>query len=217
MRPVLLAVLLAVVPCTAAARTVPSPEPSPAAVETSVAQVLAAFAQAPEQPQAYQAAVALHVRLRVFPFVHLTLHGTSTYERPGHYRFTFHGMPIVAKAFSKMTYDLGDPKTWPEQYEIAFAPGASAANPVLRLTPKKAMLVRALDIALDPAHGRILRATWMRGDGGMITLAQTYVPGSDGHDVVTKQDATINLPTMKASLEADYADFQAGALAAAQR
>ncbi len=36
---------------------------------------------------------------------------------------------------------------------------------------------------------------------------QTYVPALAGHAVVQKQISTINLPHMKAELEADYADF----------
>ena len=67
-------------------------------------------------------------------------------------------------------------------------------------------MVKSLDVAVDPAHGKILKATWARGDGGVITLVQTYAPVA-GHAYVAKQVATINLPRMKADLEADYADF----------
>ena len=196
MRTVLLAALLVVAPCA-----VRADEPA------SVPAVVAALAASPDQPGAYKASVALHVRMRVFPFIRLTLHGDSWYKRPGLYRFVFRGVPIVAKAFSDMKYDLGDPAHWADRYEIAFAPGSTEAAPVLRLTPKAAGLVRALDVSVDPAHGRILRAVWSRTDGGAITLVQTYLPSPDLHAVVTKQTATINLPRMKAELEADYADF----------
>ena len=98
--------------------------------------VLATLAAAPEQPEEYKASVALHVRLRVFPFIRMTLHGDSWYKRPGLYRFVFRGVPIIARAFSDMKYDLGDPAHWPDRYEIAFAPDSTAAAPVLRLTPK---------------------------------------------------------------------------------
>ncbi len=151
--------------------------------------------------------MALHVRMRVFPFIRMTLHGDSWYKRPGLYRFVFRGVPVIAKAFSDMKYDLGNPARWPERYEIAFAPDSTPAVPVLRLTPKSPVQVKALDVALDPTHGRILRAVWSRNDGGTITLVQTYVPALAGHAVVQKQISTINLPHMKAELEADYADF----------
>jgi hypothetical protein len=198
-RTVLLAAVLALTPTLGVAQPVNAPP--------SVADVLTAFAAAPQQPAAYRAAVTLHVRMRVFPFVKLTLHGESSYEPPGHYRFSFRGVPLLARAFSKMTYDLGDATTWAQNYAIAFAPGSTADAPVLRLVPQHAALVRWLDVALDPARGRITRITWARSDRGTITLAQTYAPGSAGHDVVALQDATIDLPAMKAELRAEYAEF----------
>ena len=203
MRTLLLAALLAAAPLAAAADDVPAP------AAPTVAAVLDALAASPDQPQAYKASVALHVRMRVFPFIRMTLHGNSWYKRPGLYRFVFRGVPIVAKAFSDMKYDLGDPARWPERYEVAFAPESTPAAPVLRLTPKSPVQVKQLDVTVDPAHGRILRAVWGRNDGGTITLVQTYVPGIAGHAVVQKQVSTINLPHMKAELEADYADFAA--------
>jgi hypothetical protein len=196
MRTVLLAALFVLVPCATVAEDAPT-----------VSAVLAALAASPEQPQAYKASVALHVRLRMFPFIRLTLHGDSWYRRPGLYRFVFRGVPIIAKAFSDMKYDLGDAAQWPDRYEIAFGPGSTDDVPVLRLTPKIPGLVKTLDVEVEPERGRVVRATWSRTDGGVITLTQTYAPGAAGHAVVTKQLAKINLPRMKADLEADYADF----------
>ena len=172
----------------------------------AVPVVLAALAASTEQPEEYKASVALHVRMRVFPFIRLTLHGDSWYKRPGLYRFVFRGVPLIARAFSDMKYDLGNPAQWPERYEIAFAPGSTAAAPVLRLTPKSPVLVKYMDVSLDAARGRIEKAIWTRTDGGTITLVQTYAPVA-GHAFVQKQTATINLPRMKADLEAEYADF----------
>jgi hypothetical protein len=200
MRTVLLAALLALAPCAAAAEDAPS--------LTSVPAVLAALSSAPEQNEEYKASVALHVRLRVFPFIRVTLHGDSWYRRPGLYRFVFRGVPLIARAFSDMKYDLGDPARWPERYDIAFAPQSTPAVPVLRLVPKSPVMVRTLDVAVDPAHGRIVKAVWSRNDGGVITLLQTYAPIS-GHAYVSKQTAKIDLPRMKADLEAEYADFSA--------
>ena len=195
MRTVLLAALLVLVPCAALADDSPS-----------VPGILAALTSAPEQPEEYKANVSLHVRMRIFPFIRMTLHGDSWYKRPGLYRFVFRGVPVIARAFSDMKYDLGDPAHWPERYEIAYAPESTAAAPILRLTPKSPVLVKTLDVTLDPARGRILKAVWSRSDGGVITLVQTYAPVA-GHAFVAKQMATINLPRMKAELEADYADF----------
>jgi len=191
----LAALLLILAPLEAAADDAPS-----------ISSVLTTLAASGEQPEEYKASVALHVRMRVFPFIRMTLHGDSWYKRPGLYRFVFRGVPLIARAFSDMKYDLGNPAQWPERYEIAFAPESTAAVPVLRLTPKAPVLVKSLDVTLDPAHGRILKALWTRSDGGRITLVQTYAPVA-GHAFVAKQTATISLPRMKADLEADYADF----------
>jgi hypothetical protein len=192
---VLAAACLCLVPLTA------SPQDAP-----SVSGVLAALAASPDQPEQYKASVALHVRMRVFPFIRMTLHGDSWYKRPGIYRFVFRGVPVIARAFSDMKYDLGNPAQWPDRYEIAFAPQSTAAVPVLRLTPKSPVMVKSLEVTLDPVRGRIDKAVWSRNDGGVITLVQTYAPVA-GHAFVAKQTATINLPRMKADLEADYADF----------
>ena len=196
----------AVLPALAAALLVLVPLAAPAQDAPTVPGVLAALAAAPEQPEEYKASVSLHVRMRVFPFIRLTLHGDSWYKRPGLYRFVFRGVPLIARAFSDMKYDLGDPGHWPQRYDIAFAPDSTPAAPVLRLTPKAPVLVKTLDVSLDPARGRILKAVWSRSDGGVITLVQTYVPVA-GHAFVSKQTATINLPRMKADLEAEYGDF----------
>jgi len=195
MRAILFAALLVLIPQAVAADEA-----------ATVPAVLAALASAQEQAGEYKASVALHVRMRVFPFIRVTLHGDSWYKRPGLYRFVFRGVPLIARAFSDMKYDLGDPSRWPERYDIAFAPASTAETPVLRLIPKAPVMVKSLEVAVDPAHGRILKATWTRADGGVINLVQTYEPVA-GHEYVAKQVATINLPRMKAELEADYADF----------
>jgi len=191
----LAALLLVLFPLSAVAQDAP-PIPS----------VLAALAASSEQPQEYKASVALHVKMRVFPFIHMTLHGDSWYKRPGIYRFVFRGVPVIARAFSDMKYDLGNPAQWPDRYQIAFAPQSTAGAPVLRLTPKNPVMVKYFDVTLDAARGRIEKAVWTRNDGGVITLVQTYAPVA-GHEFVQKQSASINLPRMKADLEAEYADF----------
>ena len=195
MRAMLLTALLVLVPCTAVAQEAPT-----------LPSVLAALSDATEQPEAYKANVSLHVRLRVFPFIRMTLHGDSWYKRPGLYRFVFRGVPLIARAFSDMKYDLGDPAHWSDRYDIAFAPDSNASEPVLRLTPKSAVQVKWMDVTVDPVRGRILKATWARNDGGTITLVQTYAPLA-GHTFVARQNAKIQLPRMKADLDAEYSDF----------
>src|ERR1700689_5223431 len=96
-----------------------------AAQSVSVDETIARLAVDPRTPDAYSASVKLHVKLRVFPFIGLTLNGSTTYKRPGLYHFVFRGVPRVADKFDDMRYDLGNPLAWPERYDIAFAPGST--------------------------------------------------------------------------------------------
>jgi hypothetical protein len=157
-------------------------------------------------PREYTANVDLHVKLRVFPFIGLTLHGNSSYKRPGLYHFVFRGVPKAAEKFSDLNYDLGDPAKWSDRYAIAFAPQSSSQEPVVRLTPKGHGLVKSLDVAIDPVKGHLTRATWTRFDGGTITLVQTYAPVGES-EIVARQAATIDIPHMRADVSADYGAF----------
>jgi hypothetical protein len=165
--------------------------------------VLARLSTDPRTPEAYSADLELHVKLRSFPFVGLTVHGTSTYRKPGLYHYQLQNLPKIAAKFDDLHYDLGDPVSWQSRYDIAMAPGSTDDAPTLRLTPKKPGLVMYLDIASDAKYGRMLKATWKRHDGGTIVLTQTYAP-LGATDVVTEQHATIDIPHMRAEVTATY-------------
>jgi hypothetical protein len=167
--------------------------------------VLAHLATDPQTPDGYSAHVELHVKLRTFPFIGLTVHGTSTYRKPGAYHYQLENLPRIASKFNDLRYDLGDPTSWGARYDIAMAPQSTDDAPVLRLTPKKPGLVTYLDIETDAKHGRMLEATWKRRDGGTIVLTQMYAPVG-ASEVVTQQHATIDIPHMRAELTAKYSD-----------
>jgi hypothetical protein len=176
------------------------------AIAPSLQSVLSRLSADPITPREYTANVDLHVKLRVFPFISLTLHGNSSYKRPGLYHFVFRGVPKAAEKFSDLNYDLGDPQKWPDRYAIAFAPQSTSEVPVLRLTPKAHGMVKSLDVAYDPAKGHMTHAIWTRFDGGTITLAQTYTTVGES-EIVARQAATIDIPHMKADVSADYGAF----------
>jgi hypothetical protein len=180
--------------------------PAAAQDSTSIDAVLARLASDPATPDAYSASVALHVKLRVFPFISLTLHGDSSFKRPGLYHFVFRGLPKAADKFNDLRYDLGDPGSWAQRYDLSFAPESTADAPVLRLTPKTPGQVAHLDVQTDATSGRIFKAVWSRHDGGTITLVQKYVPLGN-EQIVAEQHATIDIPHMRAELIASYADF----------
>jgi len=173
----------------------------------TVDETVARMAADPRTPDAYSANVKLHVKLRVFPFIGVTLNGNTTYRRPGLYHFVFRGVPKVAEKFDDLRYDLGNPLAWSERYEIAFAPTSTVDVPVLRLTPKTSGgMVAFLDVTTDAQSGRMLKAVWSRHDGGKITLTQTYASVGTS-DIVSHQAAVIDIPHMRAELTADYGGF----------
>jgi hypothetical protein len=165
--------------------------------------VLARLSTDPRTPEGYSADVDVRVKLHTFPFVGLAVHGTSSFRRPGFYHYHLDKLPRVAAKFDDLNYDLGDPTSWPQRFDIAMAPQSTDDVPVLRLTPKRQGLVTSLDIETDTKHARILKATWNRRDGGTIVLTQTYSPVGAA-DVVTEQHAVIDIPHMRAEVSATY-------------
>jgi hypothetical protein len=173
----------------------------------SVDDTIARMAADPHAPDAYTANVKLHVKLRVFPFISVTLNGNTSYKRPGLYHFVFRGVPRVAEKFNDLRYDLGDPLSWYDRYDIAFAPASTPENPTLRLTPKAVKgMVSYLDVTTDAQSGRLLKAVWSRHDGGKITLVQSYQAVGLA-EIVNHQTALIDIPHMRAELTADYNSF----------
>ncbi|MBC5811323.1 MAG: hypothetical protein GIW95_10820 [Candidatus Eremiobacteraeota bacterium] len=171
--------------------------------------VLQRLAENPAAPEQYSADVKLHVRLRVFPWISLTLNGNQVYKHPGIYRFAFRGVPKAAEQFSNMAYALGDASGWPDKYEIALLPAkpsASAGRDVLRLTPKVRGLVKYLDVTVDSATRHIEQIAWSRYDGGTINLTQHYQTVA-AREIVAQQEASIRIPHMSADLVANYTNF----------
>jgi hypothetical protein len=167
--------------------------------------VLARLSTDPRTPEGYSANLELHVKLRSFPYIGLTVHGTSSYRRPGLYHYQLQNLPRIASKFDDLHYDLGDPSSWGSRYDIAMAPESTDEAPILRLTPKITGQVMYLDIETDADHGRLLKATWKRHDG-TIVLRQTYA-FLGAADVVTQQHATIDIPHLRAELTATYSNL----------
>ena len=191
--------LLLQIPCGYAAR---AERP-----DTALSAVMQRLIDDPTTPEHYSAAVRLHVKLRIFPFISMTLRGESAYKRPGLYHFVFRGVPKAVEHFSDLAYDLGNPAAWPGRYTIELlTPPSAGVDPVVRLVPNKRGMVKSLDVAVDMAKGHINRATWNRFDGGVIALVQHYNSFA-GHEIVAEQRATINIPHMRAELSADYSRF----------
>ena len=207
-RPALAIALLAALLASQAAPGIAQGDPG-----FTLPSILAKLAADPTTPNQYNAQVKLHVKMRVFPWISITLNGNSAYKRPGLYHFVFKGVPKAAEHFSDMAYDLGNAATWPSKYEISLV-SAAGPEPVIRLVPKKRGMVKNLDVTVDMAKGHIDRAVWNRFDGGVISLVQHY-NSFEGHEIVAEQDASINIPHMRAELAAEYSGFDLGTTATA--
>lgn len=183
----------------------------------SLQAILARLAADPQTPDQYNAQVKLHVKLRVFPWISITLNGDSAYKRPGLYHFVFRGVPKAAEHFSDLAYDLGNAGSWPGKYEISLlTPAAPGVDPIIRLVPKKRGMVKNLDVTVDAVKGHIDKATWTRFDGGVISLVNHY-NAVGTHEIVAVQEASINIPHMRADLAAEYSSFQVETGSAAQK
>jgi hypothetical protein len=178
-----------------------------AATAPQVAAVLDRLAADPLTPQSYSAAVTLHVKLRMFPFVAMTLNGNSVYQRPGVYRFAFHGFPLVARQFEKMDFNLGDPKAWPEKYDVSLLSGSPNGPSVLRLTPKSSTTVKHIDITVDPSKGHILKAAWARYDKGQLELTQRYA-AVGANEMVSQAQVQVAIGAIRANLDIEFANFE---------
>jgi len=183
----------------------------PAAQNPSLVAILDRLSENPYSPEQYGAKITLKVKLKIFPWISIRLNGNSFYKRPGLYRFVFRGVPKAAESFHNLTYDLGTPNAWPDKYDIALQSAPSDGHDaVVRLTPKKAVMVKYLDVSIDPISGHMDKAVWSRNDGGTITLVQKYVPIGEKL-IVSHQEAEIAIPHMRAELSADYSDFDQSA------
>lgn len=175
--------------------------------DLTLRQILQRLSSNPAAPSQYTADVKLHVRLRFFPWISLTLRGTQAYKHPGFYHFVFQGVPKAAERFSDLAYDLGNPTAWPDKYTISLlvspAPGTA---PVLRLVPKNRGMVKSFDVTVDAEKGTIEKAVWQRNDGGTITMTQKYGTVAS-RQVVAEQDAAIRIPNMSADVTATYSNF----------
>ena len=201
------AIVAAIVLCAGPLRAQDNLPPASAAPASETELVLARLSTDPRTPEGYSGRLELHVKVHSFPFIGLTVHGSSTYRKPGLYHYQLENLPRIAAKFSDLHYDLGDPVSWQTRYDITPAPQSTDEAPVLRLTPKKpAGQVAYLDIEADAKHARLLKATWTRHDGGTIVLTQTYAP-LGAADVVTEQHATIDIPHFHAELTARYTNL----------
>lgn len=185
----------------------------PPAPPDEVTALLDRLSANPLTPASYSAAVTMRVKLRTFPFVSLTLRGSSTYARPGSYTFAFHGFPVIARQFERMNFDLGDPKEWPKTFDVSLRSQAPNGDAVLRLTPRASKIVRYVDVEVDANKGHLRRAVWSRFDNGTFVLVEHYANVGKS-EVCTNAQAQVAISAIRANLNIEFADFVIHDLAA---
>jgi len=150
--------------------------------------------------EGYTADLSLHVKLHSFPFIGMTFNGATTYQRPGTFAVTLHTLPVIAKAFAKISGDVGDPTSWQKRYDIASA-GASQTSPgqiALRLTPKEPCQVAFALAYIDPTTDTVQRMEWHYVSGGRIDVDERYAV-QNGVLMSAGQSAEIFMPGLHAS------------------
>lgn len=170
-------------------------EDSPA-VQTVVNAVIARTGSV----RGYTADLSLHVKLHSFPFIGMTFRGSTIYSRPGKYAVTLHTLPEIAKAFAKISGDVGDPTGWQKRYDVSIV-DASLAPPgqlALRLTPKESCQVAYALVFVDTSTESVQRTEWHYVSGGRIDVDEHYAI-QNGVLLSSGQTAEITMPGIHAT------------------
>ena len=161
--------------------------------------------------KSYRARVHVDIRMFSFPFFAPKLDGTEYFKRPDFYEVVFDRMPSYARGFQRIFNDVGNPRAWEKDENIAVDGTAwldGRLTIVLRLTKRihSDILDHTL-VYVDPSDYALLQMEWYYTSGGKITMSQQYrMQGS--YSVLSAQHATINIPHVRAAADASYGTYQ---------
>ncbi len=160
--------------------------------------------------RSYRARVHVDVRMLNFPFLAPKLDGTSYYKRPDYYEVVFDRMPSYARGFSKLFDDVGSPRAWEKNQNIAVE-GSTWLDGrpmiVLRLTKKIHSDILDHTLAyVDPYSYALVQMEWYYTSGGKIMMSQWY-RAQGGYSVLSQQHATIDIPHVHAVADATYGTY----------
>ncbi len=161
--------------------------------------------------RSYRARVHVNIRLFSFPFFAPKLDGTSYFKRPDYYVVVFDRMPNYARGFQRLFDDVGNPRAWEKDQNIAVNGTAwldGRAAIVLRMTKKihSDILDHTL-VYVDPFDYSLVQMEWYYTSGGKITMSQQYrMEGS--YSVLSAQHATIDIPHVRAVADASYGTYE---------
>lgn len=182
---------------------------SAATTAPDLGSVLSALTSRMDAVSSYQARVSLDVHLHTFPFLDMTLEGTTSYTRPGKYSVTFDSLPSLASSFQNVSGDIGDPAAWPQKYRVSVDPSTTSASPgtlVLRLVEKDGGQVDHVLADVDLASSTVTHMDWFYKSGGEISMDQHFAP-IDGVLLADRQNAEIDMPGYRATALAHFHDY----------
>jgi hypothetical protein len=183
-------------------------DPARADDSTDVQAIVNAVIARTQTVRSYTADLSLHVRMHSFPFIGMTFSGVTAYERPGKFAVTLHTLPAIARAFAKMSGDVGDHATWVQRYDISLATGsqAPAGQIVLRLTPRQPCQVAFAQAYVDRSNKTIQRIEWHYVNGGHIDVDEHYAI-QNGILLTAGQSAEIAMPGIHASASSNLSNI----------
>ncbi len=170
--------------------------------------VVAAVAARTTQITGYTADLSLHIALHSFPFIRVTIHGDMRYRQPGEYQVNMHTLPALARAFSNVSGDAGDPDLWLRKYDIAIDDGmqTQGGQIALRLTQKTPGEIDHAEAFIDTDTMTVARMEWHYRHGGTIAVDDHYAQVGDLL-MVDRQTAQISMPDVRATATAEISGY----------
>ena len=184
--------------------------PSVAAGGTSVDahELVAQLTARTASVASYSADISLHVALHSFPFLRLSVGGSTSYQQPGQYAVSLRTLPAIAHALHDVSGDAGDPNVWAHRFDIATDPTAQvpAGLVALRMTQKIHGRIDHIEAYVDTATLTVCRMEWYYDDGGHIFVDDHYAMVGSVL-MVDHQDAEIEMPGVRASASSDISNY----------
>lgn len=192
----------------AAASPVPSPAPS---TDPRALAILQAIERQNPTLQTFQARLHVQVRMQSFPWLAPKLDGTAYYKRPGNYEIVFDRVPSYAHGITHLFGDIADPSGWLKLWNVRYAGAVQQdGHTYYELSMTKKIYSDQIKQTLAFVDARSLevrRMEWDYTNGGQIVMTQTY--GQEGpYSVVTAQHADIHIPHVRATLDAQYREYE---------
>ena len=158
----------------------------------------------------YQSRVHIDVRMTSFPWLHEHLDGSTYFKRPNNYEVAFDRVPGYAKGFEKLYTDIGDPANWEKRFVITVVGTKSfEGHPdlELRMVQRVRGMIDHETVLVDPTAWTIDKMEYHYYTGGVIAMTQHFQT-IDGHSMLAEQDASIDIPHVRALAHGTYGDYR---------